>query len=608
MPENTMPELAPEMLSQQVPAARVGGLIRKFDNGGQFDYNPYFQEALAQTFQMNAQELIAAGADPSQVQRAGREYAQRLQETPESIASVYNPLMKIDPTAFVATGRIPEDPQQVLDAYHQEQARKGLETDPYFGGAQFRDLAMEGVKISSPEDLQRRFFPAGVEPTEFVQPLPEPADLASTEPAAVDTQVDNGATTGDGGRQRAQGSNLPRDGVPAAGPDDNLRPAASNNQIPAYTPWNQNLEQAGVGSQARNQISFLENQQVIHDLIGRTASRPVDPRSTELRTELSNFESEESNRIRELGDEIDQYMLDLDDLEGEIPDRESIKKRIKTQTKLGLAQAFFNAAEKGSPDFITAMAGAFGDASGVMNKMTGQEQKEIYQHAVDSFNRKATRANAAFTRRQGLLTEQSRRATTAATTRANYLAADRLTHEKYMNVLEYNHNVWKEQNQLNLSEQDREKALQDYYATTEETYNEHWRALAQNPITGDPVSGREQNMRQIGLPYAKMGSPSAMTQVNLALEENLAQVHALYKEAIKDPSIQDPLGNAWNAHFATLEKEGEARLGDLTILKQLQPDLYAVTQNAIGQDGQIDLGLLERNQRALKEKYPWMQL
>jgi len=169
----------------------------------------------------------------------------------------------------------------------------------------------------------------------------------------VDTQVDNGATTGDGGRQRAQGSNLPRDGVPAAGPDDNLRPAASNNQIPAYTPWNQNLEQAGVGSQARNQISFLENQQVIHDLIGRTASRPVDPRSTELRTELSNFESEESNRIRELGDEIDQYMLDLDDLEGEIPDRESIKKRIKTQTKLGLAQAFFNAAEKGSPDFIT---------------------------------------------------------------------------------------------------------------------------------------------------------------------------------------------------------------------------------------------------------------
>ena len=220
------------------------------------------------------------------------------------------------------------------------------------------------------------------------------------------------------------------------------------------------------------------------------------------------------------------------------------------------------------------MAGAFGGASEVMNKMTGQEQKEIYQHAVDEYNRKSSRANAAFTRRQGLLQERNQRATTRATTRANYLAADRLTHEKDMSVLEYNRNVWEQQNALDLSEQERERANQDYYAKVEETYNSHWGDMAQNTITGDPISGRAQNMRQIGLPYANMGSVTAQTQVNLA----------------------------------TLEKQGEASLGDLTVLKQLQPDLYALTQNSIGEDGQIDQSLLRRNQTVLQEKYPWMQL
>ena len=35
MPERMQPELAPELLAQQLPMARVGGLIRKFANGSQ---------------------------------------------------------------------------------------------------------------------------------------------------------------------------------------------------------------------------------------------------------------------------------------------------------------------------------------------------------------------------------------------------------------------------------------------------------------------------------------------------------------------------------------------------------------------------------------------
>ena len=92
MPENTMPELAPEMLRQQVPAARVGGLIRKFDNGGQFAFDKDFAENFLQMYGVTPQVAITGGADPSEMRRASGEYAQRLEETPESIESVYNPI------------------------------------------------------------------------------------------------------------------------------------------------------------------------------------------------------------------------------------------------------------------------------------------------------------------------------------------------------------------------------------------------------------------------------------------------------------------------------------------------------------------------------------
>ena len=598
MPENTMPELAPEMLRQQVPAARVGGLIRKFDNGGQFAYNPYFQEALAQTFQgMTPQELIAAGADPSQIQRASGEYAQRLQETPESIASVYNPLVVEQRENLLKReemgrnyGYVPPEmydqpiiPQKSLDEYHQEQARTGLETDPYFGGAQALGLPTRGGKL---DELTTRFFPAGVEPTEFSQPIGGP-DMANIGSGNLVNTVDGGASA----------TTTP----PVTGAGDGVTPP---NQViggPQYGASVPKVDPLVAGAT----LAHKQQQQVLSQLISSIPNPlGLDATETSTRTELSNFEAEESNRIKELGEEIDQYMLDLDELEEGIPDRDSIKNRIKTQTNLGLAQAFFNAAEKGSPDFITAMAGAFGDASGVMNKMTGQEQKEIYQHAVDAFNRKATRANASFTRRQGLLTEQNRRATTAATTRTNFLAALREANDLAQAARDYNFQVYTEAKESARDARDHEQALRDWVAGETKNYNDTVGTLSRDVQTGVLVD-MPQHQRANALLYAQYGVEPAQVAANIGIDRNLEEVNELYKAAVEAGTSADPLADAWNQWEERVEDSGITRYGDRALMTQLRPSLEAVMQRSRDDSGQINQAAFISNLEGMRQQDNW---
>tara|TARA_E500000318_G_scaffold58592_2_gene54289 strand:- start:663 stop:1757 length:1095 start_codon:yes stop_codon:yes gene_type:complete len=92
-------------------------------------------------------------------------------------------------------------------------------------------------------------------------------------------------------------------------------------------------------------------------------------------------------------------------LEGDLPTRENIKDRIKEQTRLGMAKAFFDAAGSGSPDFLSALAQGMGGAAGVMNKMTGEEQKELHQHALQMFQLEREKANTAFARQEKTLSQ-----------------------------------------------------------------------------------------------------------------------------------------------------------------------------------------------------------
>jgi len=70
-----------------------------------------------------------------------------------------------------------------------------------------------------------------------------------------------------------------------------------------------------------------------------------------------------------------------------------------------MAKAFFDAAGSGSPDFLSALAQGMGGAAGIMNKMTGEEQKDLHQHALQMFQLEREKANTAFKRQDQTLTK-----------------------------------------------------------------------------------------------------------------------------------------------------------------------------------------------------------
>ena len=158
--------------------------------------------------------------------------------------------------------------------------------------------------------------------------------------------------------------------------------------------------------------------------IDQAASAPID--AIRIKRDLLDAERLKGliDRESELAADVKERAQRLDDLEKDLPTRENIKDRIKEQTRLGMAKAFFDAAGSGSPDFLTAMAQGFGGAAGVMNKMTGQEQKELYQFALDNYNRESQKANRDYTRQQNLLNQINAAQTAQVTLESNRASSD----------------------------------------------------------------------------------------------------------------------------------------------------------------------------------------
>ena len=75
-----------------------------------------------------------------------------------------------------------------------------------------------------------------------------------------------------------------------------------------------------------------------------------------------------------------------------------------------MAQAFFNAAASGKPSFMEAMGESLGAASGVMQKGTAKEQKDLMQLAIADYNRAAKKFDIADKKRTTLSTKLAARA------------------------------------------------------------------------------------------------------------------------------------------------------------------------------------------------------
>ena len=154
---------------------------------------------------------------------------------------------------------------------------------------------------------------------------------------------------------------------------------------------------------------------------GTTPSTSVSNTLRSRATGISNeMLSDLIAREKQYKDEVDTSLGRLKELEAELPSKENIKDRIKKQTDLGVASAFFNAAGNATPSFIETISRGLAGASNVMNKFSGQEQKELYQYAIDAYGREKDKANTAYQRQQDNL----KRINDARTLEATYATAD----------------------------------------------------------------------------------------------------------------------------------------------------------------------------------------
>ena len=161
---------------------------------------------------------------------------------------------------------------------------------------------------------------------------------------------------------------------------------------------------------------------------------------------------------------IDAATEKMKTLEGDLPTRENIKDRIKEQTKLGMAKAFFDAAGSGSPDFLTALAQGMGGAAGVMNKMTGAEQKELHQHALQMFQLEREKANTANARQEKALT----RLQAARQYEQTRQIADR---DNYVKLLQFQRDYNKDQFEINKANADYRESFRDALAQSQKDFD-----------------------------------------------------------------------------------------------------------------------------------------
>ena len=343
--------------------------------------------------------------------------------------------------------------------------------------------------------------------------------------------------------------------------------------------------------------SFMQGQSARNNALRGMASS-ADPTSTELTRKLSKLDSDDAKRMQEYNDDIDKYMSELDELEKDIPDRKSIKDRFKKQIDYGLANAFFRAAEKGSPDFMTAMAGSMAGASEVMNKMTGQEQKELYKHATDAFTRKASRANASFKQRTELGKQIKDRAATTATTRTNAIAARRLQLDAADKQIQRNISIYDKAMASAKNAADIDKAGADHQRNTEADYTRAWTTLVSDTTTGI-ISPAVQHQRFLGPGYAMLGGTSAQRVVNEGLRHNFKELWKLKGQAEKDPEIADPVQNAMREYMKQLRDGDQTTYGDLALMNRYATEIMAALQLGGTPDGALSL---------LQSSHPWMNL
>ena len=407
MPQPAPPQMAPDMaqLAQQlgVPAMNTGGLIRRFQTGTQGTIGGgYFFDFYQQQLGYDPRTMLAGDVQapagfsltPEEIDELQKQY-----EAAMSGTGIYSDQVEAAAQTFSSAPRMrgpaqtgPRTQQQAMDQALEEarlDAARNLLTSSGLPQGNIQSLMPVGSQTSVqafvPGGQQRTVLPSGYS---LFSPTAA-ASQSSGQPGSPQQSQQGGPQQGQqggpaGGPAGAQSKPLGSTTIPFTGTQQNQMLFTGPTNVLGASPTTLDprlaaiLNPAGVQTTATTKATRTLSDQMLQDLIEREA---------------------------EYNQTIDDATAKMKTLEDDLPTRENIKDRIKEQTRLGMAKAFFDAAGSGSPDFLTALAQGFGGAAGVMNKMTGAEQKELHQHALEMFQLEREKANTAFARQEKTLSQ-----------------------------------------------------------------------------------------------------------------------------------------------------------------------------------------------------------
>ena len=433
--QQTMPnDIDPRMLAQQPPMARMGGLLRRFANGG--DLNTDYIKALGEdpneismaryneitSPQFQANQLgfnygTMGGIDFKGNVRGGAAF--NLQKARQERDRFINNPLNQNLSATDYQKGLDQMNQNLLNA-EQEQSENVLDIE---AEGELKSLFDQGLLTNNPNYLtfneQARTSDGEVDASKLLELI---------RVAETDKKIDKNSNFDEGTQADASGQGV-SDIVPTDGSQNNDGENASaedaNDQNNIKTTDGAVTIDKDIFGDASRDNRRLTDEEMKNRIVGTLGEN--------LGTTLSGYTNDVTRKSAltksiEEKDKVDmellgKYQKDMDSAEKalndisetDFPSRKEIIDRNKQQVKLGIASAFFNAAATGKPSFMESMGQAFGDASAVMAKGTAKEQKDLMQLAIADYNRASKKFDIAQGRRDKLSSEINTRLTNRAT-------------------------------------------------------------------------------------------------------------------------------------------------------------------------------------------------
>jgi len=414
MPQGMQSNVDPRMLAQQPPMARMGGLLRRFASGRSLDDD--FIKAMGEDPKSISMAKYNEITSPQfQANQLGYNYATMGGTDFKGLFGVRPALTNArrNKIEFVRSAKnqnlSKEEFESQLAVLEQDIVRaESLVSDrdnDISSEGELENLIGQGLLRNNPEYFELSKI-AGTRD----DGSPNTSKLLELIKMSEGSKIDEDTTASlDANRQNiidvGAGSGGAGTGDGASGQGDDANPVDST------TGGGVTIANAVAGSRVGDSNTIIKNAQTDANITNFAKTKG---------TTLSGFAGD--TRIRTdldkaiiAKDKIDNntllsYQKDLDDAETalnkisetDFPSRDEIISKNKQQIKLGMAQAFFNAAGSGKPSFMEAMGESLGAASGVMQKGTAKEQKDLMQLAIADYNRAAKKYDIADKRRSTL--------------------------------------------------------------------------------------------------------------------------------------------------------------------------------------------------------------